>query len=211
MSGSSVVNSNNMGAAATMFFTMGSDAVLLPATMSPLAAREQPDGINIAWTVFTEAGIDRYVVEKSADGLHYYTAGSLPSKGNSNAAVAYSWLDRSIAATNNYYRLKIIGRDGDAKYSNIVRVVIVRAPGIHIYPNPVRGNNISLELVNIEKGVYHVIVSTQLGQPVFSQTVAHAGGSAVFTLRSGSELTAGIYELLLSGNGLYERVGVIKY
>ena len=211
VSGASVINSNNMGAAANMFFTMASDAVLLPATMSPLTVREQPDGINVEWTVFTETGIDSYVIEKSADGLHYYTAGSLPSRGNSNVAVAYSWLDRSPAGANNYYRVKIIDRDGEIKYSNIARIVIARPTGIHIYPNPIRGNSISLELVNIEKGIYHIIVSNQLGQPVFSQTVEHAGGSALFTLQPGHHMAAGVYQLQLSGNRLYERVGVIKY
>jgi hypothetical protein len=123
-------------------------------------------------------------------------------------AVGYSWLDQSPAGANNYYRIKTIGRDGDIKYSNIVRVVIARQAGIRIYPNPITGKTIRLELAHIEKGVYHVVMSNQLGQPVFSQTIEHDGGSAVFTLQPG-RLASGVYQLQLSGNRLHERVGVI--
>jgi len=211
VSGTSIINSNNTGAAANLYFVMASDAMLLPATMSAITASEQPGGIQVKWTILTETGINRYEVEKSTDGLHYHAAAGLPSKGNSRTAADYHWLDRDPVDGNNYYRIKIIGLDGDIKYSGVVKVVIARkATNLYIYPNPVKGNTIRLQLVNLEKGVYQVTISNQLGQPVFNKTIEHAGGSAVFTLQPGKALAVGLYQLGLSGNHLYETVPVLK-
>lgn len=200
VSGSSIVNSANTGAVTGLFLVMASDALLLPATWSPLDARGQQDGIRVSWTVFTETDMSSYDIEKSIDGLYYYPAASLPSKGNSVAAVGYSWLDSNPATGNNYYRVKAIGRDGDTKYSNVAKVGIApKTTGLHVYPNPIRENTIRLGLTNMERGVYAVTITDMAGQPVFHTTISHTGGAAVYMLRPAGRLSPGVYRLQLDG------------
>jgi hypothetical protein len=152
-----------------------------------------------------------YEIEKSTDGQQFYTAGTVASKGNSNFPVQYNWLDANAAAGNNYYRIKAIGINGTANYSKIVKATVGR-PSMHamVYPNPVKTGTIYLELVNLEKGMYRVTISNQLGQQLYSKTIVHGGGSAVFPLAPGKGFIPGIYQLQLSGNGLRETLTIIK-
>jgi hypothetical protein len=209
ISGTSIVNSSNIGATSSLFLTMASDALILPVTLSALNARQQADGILLKWTVFTETGIDRYVIERSTDGQHYETKDSLTAKDDGSLPVAYNWLDRQPGAGSNIYRIKVVGHNDDVTYSDAVRVTLTSRPGILVYPNPARGNAVGLRLENVEKGTYQVIIHNQLGQPVYSKTIDHAGGAAEITLQPDHLLTPGVYRLQLKGTRLSSTVSLL--
>ncbi len=152
ISGTSIINSNNIGASAQTFFVFGSDNAVLPLKMSAVLAFKGRDGIELNWTTYEEINIREFEIEKSKDGLHFYRAGNLFAKGNTHIATAYKWVDENVTTENNYYRIKSIGADDEVIYSEVVRVVVGAGAGtINIYPNPVKGSNIHMEFVNREK------------------------------------------------------------
>jgi hypothetical protein len=211
VSGSSVINSTNTGPVASLFLVLGSDYSLLPVIMPVLTASEQPGGILVKWTTHHELNIDRFEIEKSFNGQHYTSVSSLVAKGNSSMPVNYHWLDANAVNGNNYYRIKIISQNGEAQYTHVIKVALIKQTmSMQVYPNPVTGNTISVELVNLEKDMYRATIINQMGQLIYSRSIDHAGGSATFTLQTGNAVAAGVYQLRLSGKTIHKTQWILK-
>ncbi|HSC39391.1 MAG TPA: hypothetical protein VLD19_16020, partial [Chitinophagaceae bacterium] len=78
--------------------------------------------VSIDWNTAEESGLDSYEVERSTDGLRFSSLGKLPSK-NSKLPLSYHFGDAAPVAGTNYYRLKIVNRDGKIDYSQVTIVV----------------------------------------------------------------------------------------
>ena len=175
----------------------------LPISFSSIKAYQKNTGIEVEWVLQSESDMDHYEVERSTDGVAFSKTGTVTSNGNSSQPVHYSWFDASPVNGSNFYRIRSVGKDGIIKYSNIVKVAISK--GIQtftVYPNPMNGNTIGLQLTNMDKGTYSIILNNKLGQQVFSDIIEHTGGSSSMTIGLQHELPAGIYDLQFSGNGV---------
>ena len=71
-------------------------------------------------------------------------------------------------------------------------------PSLLVSPNPVRGNVVNLQLLNIAKGTYTVSVYNISGQKVFTDQIKSEGGSSSQTLHLPSAIKAGTYNLQLN-------------
>ncbi len=68
-----------------------------------------------------------------------------------------------------------------------------------IYPNPIIGNNISIQSGFIPKGDYNLLLVNGLGQTIFKKSVAHGGGPFNYSISLSSRLSKGSYVLNISG------------
>jgi hypothetical protein len=168
----------------------------LPVTLTNVKAYQQNSGINVEWTTQSEIGMLQYEVEKSANGTNFSKVNTTAAKsGTSNN---YSFFDAAPNSGANYYRIKAISFNGEVKYSSIVVVRLnTKGTKVTLYPNPVKGDNINLELTGLVKGNYNVSLFNQLGQQVLNRTISHSGTNATQTMNIGS-IAAGVYELRLS-------------
>ncbi|HLZ88205.1 MAG TPA: hypothetical protein VKQ52_13215 [Puia sp.] len=91
-----------------------------------LLAYAENNIIIIRWTSANERNIDRYIIERSDDSIHFTTLHELLSKGpvTTDAANTYEDADSYPATSTNYYRLRTVLRDGGAFYSSVVKVDI---------------------------------------------------------------------------------------
>jgi hypothetical protein len=96
------------------------------------------NGINkVEWKV-TEDNMDRYEVERSADGRSFEKIGTVRSNGARNVSITYTLDDVNPLRGVNYYRIKSFSKDGRSNYSRMV-MVMVDARGMvvgNLYPNP---------------------------------------------------------------------------
>ncbi len=130
----------------------------------------------LKWTTQSEQGAKAFELQRSADGSNYSTIGSVASKafnGNSSTTLQYEFTDTKPFTGNNYYRLKLLDKDGSFSYSAIVLIKGSKPGGLRLsspYPNPVNSllNLVISSLVN--EGV-NVIVTDLLGRPVMQQSV----------------------------------------
>ena len=174
----------------------------LPVNITSIKAYQQNNGVQVDWTSVTEVNLTRYEVERSVDGRNFATAGRVEAKGGTSF-IAYGWFDREPVQGNNYYRVRSINRDGTSDFTPVVRVFIGKgAQMVSVYPNPVRSETINLQLNNVDKGKYTLILTNQLGQRIYSQVIDHQGGSANQTINAGSLFVKGIYQLQLTGEGV---------
>jgi hypothetical protein len=182
--------------AADRFMVVFRNTTSLPVTLTNVKAYQQNSGINVEWNTQSESGMQQYEVEKSANGTNYSKVNTTAAK--SGTRNSYNWFDANPTNGANYYRIKAISLNGEVKYSSIV-VVKLNSKGstITLYPNPVKGSTIQLQMSNLEKGNYSVTLFNQLGQQVLNRVINHNGGSSNQTVELGT-LASGVYELRLS-------------
>jgi hypothetical protein len=94
---------------------------------------------HIQWQVATEINTEGYAIERSTDGGQTFERiGFVKARGTTNKQTNYSFIDPNPVIGSNYYRLKMLDRDGKTDFSPI-RSIILRGQDLDkfsIYPNP---------------------------------------------------------------------------
>jgi len=117
----------------------------LPVELNSFNAGLLGNGIEINWTVKNEINFSKYELEVSKDGLIYNNLASIPAVGRPS----YSYLQSTNINAKNYYRLKLLNKDGTFSYSKTILLANEFIKSIAIYPNPAKdyitvvSNNIS--------------------------------------------------------------------
>jgi hypothetical protein len=173
----------------------------VPVRFTNISAQAQSaHSISVSWQTGVESGISYYEVERSTDGKTFSSIGQVAAKGTGTGS--YSLVDAGAISGAYYYRVKGVGVSGEVEYSAVVKVTVgSAAPGIAVYPNPVKGGHISLELDNQPAGSYTVRLLGINGQEILRNTVSHGGGSSVQGVEVPTKLSAGVYKLEVSSPG----------
>jgi hypothetical protein len=95
-------------------------------------------GAELKWITQNEINSDKFEIQRSRNGIEYNAIGAVQAKGNSSGEVSYGFIDADIKPGTNYYRLKMVDRDGSYEYSSIVILKADKQTDVlSIYPNPV--------------------------------------------------------------------------
>ena len=168
----------------------------LPATITNLKAYQKNTGIQVEWDVLNELNLNSYEIEKSINGIQFTKAGTVQATSN----VAYHWFDVNALQGNNYYRIKAIGKNGEAQYTQIVNVKIGGAKNnITVVGNPAKNKTILLQLENVDKGKFSIKIFNSIGQQVANKNLLHNGGSATEAIQLNT-IAAGTYYLSVIGD-----------
>lgn len=127
--------------------TSGCNVVALHLTDFTAAYGEGKKFVNLKWETENENNVITYSPEKSMDGIHFKTIGTIAGNTNQSQHNVYSLRDNNITSAVNYYRIKQ-NDNNEVTYSNIIRLEIGRSPfSFSIAPNPVENNiNINFSL-----------------------------------------------------------------
>ncbi len=205
------VTANAASAATDRFYVLFSPAVALPVTISSVKAYKKSTGVQVEWIIQQENNMDRYEVERSANGQSFIKVGSVASRGNSNIIVNYNYFDAVPLQGLNFYRIKSVDKNGKLTYSEVVKVNISSAAknAVTISPNPVTGSSVAVQ-INLPKGSYTFVLTNKLGQQLSNKVVQHLGGITTETLEPSADFAAGVYQLKVKGNGINITEQVIK-
>lgn len=108
----------------------------LPLHLLDFDVIRQGKKVLLLWTTENEINTSAYVIERSSNGRDFTTIGHEPAL-NSSGRLHYQYIDATPLPGWNYYRLKMLDKDGQFNYSSIRRLNFADAEtGIHIYPNP---------------------------------------------------------------------------
>ncbi len=201
--GNTTAGTITTAAALTSFspFTLGSSALdnALPVMFADVKGFERNNGVQIEWTNLTERDLTNYIVERSANGTNFSEIGQQTPRSNYNDKQTYSLFDAAPLAGTNFYRVKVLEIGGKIIYSKVIRVETAKSgQGFTLYPNPVKGNVVSV-LINNNPGQYTLKIATAGGQEVYSKRINHQGGSMTQTLELPSGVKPGVYNITISG------------
>lgn len=174
------------------------DAGPLPVDFISIAAAKSSTGVQVSWKVAGERGIANYSIERSSDARSFISVGTVTASGSGyvDKDITYSWKDATALNSIQYYRIKSIGINKEAKYSPIVKLVTGSIKSsISVLTNPVKGSSINLLLTKVSKGKYDVSLSSTDGKLIFTRFIQHAGESATYPVAVPAGVSRGTYVL----------------
>jgi hypothetical protein len=109
----------------------------LPVKLTDFTGKKASTGTLLNWTTHTEENSDVFTIERSPDNNSFVSIGSVNASGNTTIAQYYSFADKKPFAGANYYRLKMIDKDGTFIYSPVVKLQFSELPNsAYLFPNP---------------------------------------------------------------------------
>ena len=105
---------------------------IVPVTLLSFSGRKVNGNNQLNWQLANTIDAEKIELERSSNAIYFNSIATIISNNNSN---------NFIDANNNnevdqYYRLKIISRDGSIFYSNVIVIKTNNLPSIILSPNP---------------------------------------------------------------------------
>jgi hypothetical protein len=188
------VTSNSVSAFNTNF-TFGSISYVLPLQIISFTAGRMNDYTKLNWTIGNELNVDRYELQRSDEGINFYT---IYSHGafNRNGTEFYSYDDSKILKGIAYYRLKINNLSTQIKYSHIVTVSVnENGKAFYVITNPVDAY-IDLYADAAVKGMYNYTITSTDGQ-VMQSGILDIKNAGIYSIHLKSVFAAGAYILVV--------------
>lgn len=157
--------------------------------------------VRLNWVTSAETNNRFFAIERSADGIHFMEIGQVTGFGNSNQEQRYQYTDVQPLSAMSWYRLRQVDIDGKFTFTPVVLInrtgsVISNA---RIFPNPVTGTSVFLNLTDQITGEQQLMLYNQSGVLVKQFTISRVSGSQLISLETG-QLPAGIYTFRQPGN-----------
>ena len=190
------VNSDPASYAANRFSVVFSTLIALPAGFVKVTASKKDAGILVQWDVQNNVNTKDYVLEKSANGINFYTINVQTAKGLNPGTTTYEYIDEEMLEGNNFYRVRSVSAAGVNNFCNIVKVQVeLIESSLSIYPNPIKNNRINLLIGDEPTGIYNFRFLSVNGQVV--QTGKFFKGSPLqkIQLTIAEKLPPGVYQL----------------
>lgn len=170
---------------------------LLPVSLKNFSAEAHHNSVTLSWTTSVESNSDHFELEKSTDGTSFQLLQQIPAAGNSSSEIKYSGFDGKPVYGTNFYRLKMVDKDGRHSYSRVVAVKINQATDeLIIFPNPVT-NVLRLQVPPLKNQEAIIEVGDATGKTVVTQTI-RSGNYLRSTSIDISPLAKGVYMVILS-------------
>lgn len=98
------------------------------------------DVVHLAWQTANEYRSQHFIVERSADAVHFEPIGRVAAAGRSSEEQTYTFDDSSPLVGRNYYRISEVNLEGQTDaHADIVTVTVAGEPGVALlrcFPNP---------------------------------------------------------------------------
>lgn len=109
---------------------------VVPLKLLSFTANRQNKTVQLQWRTENEINSSHFEVERSTDGRNFTNIGNVTATGrNTNN---YSTRDELPVSGVNYYRLKMMDKDGAFSYSQTVKVNFLQGNSITVQPNPAK-------------------------------------------------------------------------
>ncbi|UAY52775.1 T9SS type A sorting domain-containing protein [Ferruginibacter albus] len=181
------------------------NTIVLPVTGLSIILEPSNNGVMINWKTYTEINTSGFEIERSSDGINYIPVGSSQSSGNETTGGTYNYFDASTNNGKNYYRIKIIDKNGNFTYSSVKMIDMDNTISLRLYPNP------ASNIVTIKAGSNfsnaQIKVLNSAGQMVMQKLV---NGTNIISIPV-TGLQSGSYFInVLEENGYKTRLSFIK-
>lgn len=153
----------------------------LPVALRSFNAVRTNAGNEVTWQVEDEVDVERYELERSADGARFSMLTSMSVTGTSGN---YRFIDATPITGNNYYRLKIIERDSRPKYSAIRKVVNNGVVTLTLFPNPVK-DKLQLDINTQQSEDGNLLILDGSGRTLVNQRISGLRGNQRLNLETG--------------------------
>ncbi len=166
---------NTLGLVAKDTLVINNGVVVLPVTLTQFSATvKDKNNVLVQWKTSSEIGTDYFVVEKSKDGQSFSEGSRSVARGIGNLGAPYYFTDYLPENGINFYRLKMVDKDGQFGYSKVVSVTIKKdlSNSIDISSASASDNQVRLKLssLNVVLAVVNIIDAN--GKRLYSSNIS---------------------------------------
>jgi FG-GAP-like repeat/Secretion system C-terminal sorting domain len=112
----------------------------LPLELLNFTGKVNDENIVLNWSTRDEVNTDYFVIERSNNGLSYSIDGTTSAMNNPSAIHNYQHQVVSSVKGTNYFRLKMVDKDGRFTYSNVIAIRLNALTDIKVYPTTTSAN-----------------------------------------------------------------------
>jgi hypothetical protein len=188
----------------TIYF---SDGGLLPVQLGNFTGLLKDEDVILNWNTLSELNNDHFDVQRSNDGSHFTSIGTVPGMGTTNIPHQYTFTDniKEITSPSVYYRLNQVNLDGSSAFSKIIEVKLISGDITvqNVYPNPFV-DRVQLQMNFNQGGVATVHLYDPNGTEVYHSQKMVSNGTNSMTLNNLANLPRGLYIIEVTvGNSVY--------
>ena len=169
-------------------------AVPLPTLVVSFTAKNAgKNRAQLNWKITENSTPLMFEVLRSSDGVNFNKIGEVPG---TVLQFDYEFTDEAMVTGNNYYRLKMLDRDGSANYTSIVVVSNGGADGVvigNLMPTVVT-SGARLAVTSGKKATLQLLITDISGRIIQKQSVSLTVGSQDVTIDA-SRLSPGMYQI----------------
>ena len=150
----------------------GTAITILPIELVKFEGECFNGNIQLIWQTASEKDNKEFVVEKSFNGIDFFTIGKINGAGTSQTLNFYKFIDDTQAEEIQYYRLR--QNDNDGKYSQSQIIVVNKScndlsiNSLNVYPNPT-SSYINIELKLYKKETINFSIYDNTGRLVSAE------------------------------------------
>ncbi|MBE7172646.1 MAG: T9SS type A sorting domain-containing protein [Williamsia sp.] len=180
----------------------------LPVKILSFTATKQGTENLLQWTTGQETNSNYFGIERSRDGANFIPIGQVSAAGNSTTAKSYSLIDTKPINGTNYYRVKMVDKDGSFTYSSVRTINEAIHFSARIYPNPVQ-NSLNLNFNSDKAKTVQVQIVNYEGKIMTTQQIEVAAGTSTKNINITSLSNGEYYVRLVSKEG-YTKLKFVK-
>ena len=154
----------------------------------------------LKWSTAQEFNTSHFEIQRSNNSRDFASIGTVRSYNNSKSRNEYSYTDIQPLRTINYYRLKMIDKDGKYSYSAIKSVNNNGSFDVTLYPNPAH-QNLTLGF-NTEKAMdVQIEIINATGKKVYSNKMKIAYGNSLQHINIATFTTGNYFIKCITSDG----------
>jgi hypothetical protein len=176
--------------------------VVLPVQFLSFTGTLQGNIVPLSWNIITPQEINRFEIERSIDNVNYAKAGINNQPVSLNVQQQLGYADDITGISNEiiYYRLKVIGKNGDIKYSNVLVLRRTKTNAtIAIMPNPASAY-LSIRIYAEKDADMDIRIIDNIGRTLLVQRQKVLKGNNTVQLNGLDKFSSGFYSLQLVNN-----------
>lgn len=170
------------------------NGIALPLVLNEIRADWNGEDVVLQWTTENEQSTDRFIVERSKNGIEFLPIGSVQAAVNSTIRKSYLFEDTNPDGKFNYYRLRMMDTDGGYVYSRTVTLRKSHNQHVSIWPIPF-DHQLNVTYYSESNSVLELVVRDLAGRIVAEFRSSLFKGTNLVNLPNLGNLAKGTYLL----------------
>lgn len=154
------------------------DPNVLPVKLTTFTAVKKGEYALLEWATAEEKNSEYFEVQKSNDSKTWTSIGKINAHQNATTLNRYQFTDTKPQEGINYYRLKMMDKDGHFTYSAIRSLVFKSSLTLRISPNPAQ-TSVTIDLGKKHTVPVSILINDVNGKTVWKETT----NSQAYTLQ----------------------------
>ncbi len=182
--------------------------IVLPVTLVSFTGKNYGNTNVLSWKVDNENDLNYYELQQSVDGKNFSVVTQIKATANNN----YSYADNisSAASLIYYYRLWMIDKDGNFKYSPVVKISMqAKGKFASVNPNPFE-QKLVVSIQSLVPDKATVIINDIDGRQLYKQIRNVIAGTNVIEINEAGKFSKGTYLLTIIESQQIQSIKIVK-